>query len=292
RVVLGHHDSKVCVVVAEHNTREWVSRADAWLEIRGNRLCSLRPGQRPSLAGAAAQPAARRVTASAQGGPLAGIRHITVSHGENRAVDDVSLEISAGDIIALEGRNGAGKTSLLGAMALPATRGSVLIGGLDVSLLRPLARRQAVALVPEYVDDLLFATSVAEECRRADRRSGHGSARATAGTFLNLLGRGAQADAGHLMQRHPRDLSAGERLCLVMAIQLAAAPSLLLVDEPTRGLDPQARALVGAALLRASNHASAVMFATHDHDFARSFATKAILMDAGRAAPGPVAVAT
>jgi energy-coupling factor transporter ATP-binding protein EcfA2 len=286
------HDAQVCVVVAEHNTREWASRADAWLEIRGNRLCSLPAGQRPGPAGAAVQAASRRVTASAPGGPLASIRHITVSHGRNRAVDDVSLEISAGDIIALEGRNGAGKTSLLGAMAMPATRGSVLIGALDVSRLRPLARRQAVALVPEHFDDLLFATSVTEECRRADRRSGHGSARAAAGTFLNLLGRGTQADAGDLMQRHPRDLSAGERLCLVMAIQLAAAPSLLLVDEPTRGLDPQARALVGAALLRASNHASAVMFATHDHDFARSFATKTILMDAGRAAPGPVAVAT
>lgn len=295
------HESKVCVVVAEHNTREWESVADAWLEIRGNRLCSLPTDERPSVAGAAGQPAAPRVgargpseagAARAPGGPLASIRHITVSHGKNRAVDDVSLEISAGDIIALEGRNGAGKSSLLGAMALPETRGSVLIDGRDVASLRPRARRSAVALVPENFDDLLFATTVAEECRRADRRSGRGNTRATADTFLNLLGRGTQTDAGRLLQRHPRDLSAGERLCLVMAIQLAAAPSLLLVDEPTRGLDQQARALVGAALLRASSHASAVMFATHDQTFARSFATKTILMEAAGATAGPLTVAT
>jgi energy-coupling factor transport system ATP-binding protein len=136
---------------------------------------------------------------------------------------------------------------------------------------------------------------VAEECRRADRtlrepnfrrglRAVTHTERSTAALFAHLLGFHAPTDAAPLLQRHPRDLSAGERLCLVMAIQLAARPALLLVDEPTRGLDQTARALVSAALLTAAGAASAVVFATHDDDFAQDLATRTLRMQAGRLA--------
>jgi energy-coupling factor transporter ATP-binding protein EcfA2 len=280
------HEARVCVVVAEHNTREWESAADAWLELRGARVHALGPGERP------AAPQGRRPFApgaAGPAGPLASIRHLTVLHGSEPAVDDVSLDLCAGDLVALEGRNGAGKSSLLRAIALPSTRDSVIVAGRDVARLRPRERRTAVALVPENFDDLLFAVTVAEECRRADRRlsraagngAGNGIPHGTAVRFARLLGLGTVAEAAHLMRRHPRDLSAGERLCLVIAIQLAAEPRLLLVDEPTRGLDPAARALVAGALLRASSATSAVLFATHDRDFARSLATRTVVMAAG-----------
>ena len=295
------HRARVCVVVAEHNTREWVGAADAWLELRGARVHAFGPGERPRApAGAetAALPGGSTVilAAAAPVGPLASIRHLTVLHGTERVVDDVSLDLSAGDLVALAGRNGAGKSSLLRAIALSAVRGSVIVAGRDVAELRPRDRRTAVGLVPENFDDLLFAVTVAAECRRADRRltaaSGTrtGSEAGTAVRFATLLGLGTVLEAAHLMRRHPRDLSAGERLCLVMAIQLAAEPRVLLVDEPTRGLDPGARMLVAAALLRASNAATAVMFATHDRDFARSLATRTVVLAAGRlrAEPEPV----
>ncbi|HSP53109.1 MAG TPA: ATP-binding cassette domain-containing protein [Cryobacterium sp.] len=280
------HEAQVCVVVAEHNTREWETAADAWLEVRGARVHALRPGERPAMRPGRSPLA---MAAGVSAGPLASIRHLTVLHGSARAVDDVSLELRAGTRVALEGRNGAGKSSLLRAIALPSTRGSVIVAGRDVAGLRPRDRRTAVALVPENFDDLLFAVTVAEECRRADRRLRTAPGTGTAARFANLLGLGSVAEAAHLMRRHPRDLSAGERLCLVMAIQLAAEPQLLLVDEPTRGLDPEARALVAAALLRASSDTSAVVFATHDRDFARSVATTTVVMDAGvLAEPEPV----
>ncbi|HSP75425.1 MAG TPA: ATP-binding cassette domain-containing protein [Cryobacterium sp.] len=291
------HEARVCVVVAEHNTREWEYAADTWLAIRGARVHELGPGERP-----AALPVRSPLVTAAAGpaGPLASIRHLTVRHGTERVVDDVSLELSAGDLVALEGRNGAGKSSLLRAIALSATPGSVIVAGRDVAGLRPRDRRTAVALVPENFDDLLFAVTVAEECRRADRRlkrtatstgmqSATGAQTGTAARFANLLGLGTVAEAAQLMQRHPRDLSAGERLCLAMAIQLAAEPRMLLVDEPTRGLDPEARTLVAAALLRATSDTGAVLFATHDRDFARSLATRTVVMAAGvLAEPEPV----
>lgn len=288
------HESGVCVVVAEHNTREWVGAADAWLELRGNRAHRLGAGEVPGSAHPAAGPTGL-ATASPPPAlprtPLASIRHLSVRRGSDLVVDEVSLEIAAGDIIALEGPNGAGKSSLLGALALPAARGTVFVSGRDVAALRPGERRAAVALVPEHADDLLFSTTVAEECRRADRAvrrtEAAGAAQPAAARFAGLLGLDLTS-VGHLLRRHPRDLSAGERLCLVIAIQLAAAPSLLLVDEPTRGLDPVARALVGAALRRAGRTASAVVFATHDRDFARDLATRTISMQAGRVANGPL----
>jgi energy-coupling factor transport system ATP-binding protein len=84
------------------------------------------------------------------------------------------------------------------------------------------------------------------------------------------------------MSRHPRDLSAGQRLCLVLAIQLAAHPSAILVDEPTRGLDAAARELVGDALVAAAASGAAVVFATHDDRFADRFATRTLSMTNGR----------
>jgi ABC-type sulfate/molybdate transport systems ATPase subunit len=113
---------------------------------------------------------------------------------------------------------------------------------------------------------------VAAECRR-----GSDAAPALI-TFLGL----SAVEARQLQSRHPRDLSAGQRLCLVLAIQLAAHPSVILIDEPTRGLDADARELVGAALVAAAASGTAVVFATHDDAFAESFSTRTIPMADGR----------
>ncbi|TFD54010.1 ATP-binding cassette domain-containing protein [Cryobacterium frigoriphilum] len=295
----GTREAPVCVVVAEHNTAEFARVADAWLDIQGSRVLvrtaddrPTTPAARPLPSGGESesvvplrQPPLRTAieTAAGLGQPLVDIRGLSVQLGAQTVVDDVSLGIRSGEIVALRGPNGAGKSSLLQAMALPSGPGTVLIAGQDVQSLTRRTRRHLVALVPENVDDLLFSTTVREECRRADR-----TRRVTTPTiqvFARLLGREAGPTLAALLDRHPRDLSAGERLCLVIAIQLAVAPALLLVDEPTRGLDPQARTLVGAALTRAADSTGAVIVATHDHDFAARVATTTIRMEAARIVP-------
>ena len=90
--------------------------------------------------------------------------------------------------------------------------------------------------------------------------------------------------------RHPRDLSVGQRRCLVLAVQLAAAPSVLLVDEPTRGLDPVATSLVASALRRAADVGAAVVIATHDAEFADAVANRRIRMQDGRLATSEAVV--
>jgi len=194
----------------------------------------------------------------------------------------VDLDVRAGEVTALLGPNGAGKSSLFMEWARPSTRGTVLVDGVDVAGLSRRARRSAVALVPEAFDDLLFATSVSAECARADRLAVAPGAEAL---FLSLLGierAGSRRAPIDLLDRHPRDLSAGQRLCLVIAIQLTARPRVLLIDEPTRGLDAAARSMVGAAIARVAAEGTAVVVATHDRDFAARVATRTVRMDRGR----------
>lgn len=257
------HEAGVCVVVAEHHAAELEGVADARLELRDGGVHLVRPRRAP------AAPAVRPAPTAALE-PRADIRHVSVNHGELSAVDDASLEVAGGELVALLGPNGAGKSSLLHAIARPERIGTVIIDGRDAAALKPRARRHAVALVPEAFNDLLFTTTVQDECRRAD-----GAVEA----FARFLG---DDTASRLMDRHPRDLSAGERLCLVIALQCSARPGLLLVDEPTRGLDPSARALVGQALTSAAASGAAVVFATHDQEFVDRFATRSVTMSAGR----------
>ncbi|RXZ50307.1 ATP-binding cassette domain-containing protein [Agromyces fucosus] len=275
------HETGTCVVVAEHRTAEWRGLADTWLEIDGGYVAlgeAPEPEAMPTTTRASARAADEigEPTAAGPGHPLVSVRGLDVRHGDAVAVRQARFALHAAELVALTGANGAGKSSLLGAMAVPDAAGAVLIDGTDVAALDPAARRRAVALVPEQFDDLFFATTVAAECHRADRRNRPSTP--TDETFAALLGR--ELYEGMLL-RHPRDLSAGERLCLAIAIQLAPSPAVLLVDEPARGLDAAARRLVGEALVTIAEAGRVVLFATHDREFAARFADRELTLEHG-----------
>ena len=295
------HEAGVCVVVAEHRTAWFGAVADRWLALGAD-------GELRETSGAPATSAPPDAGAREHGPAalasheeiVAEVREVTVRHDRRVAVDRISLEVARGEIVALTGPNGAGKSSLLDAIALPAEAGRVFALGDDVHALRPRDRRAAVALVPEGLEDLFVTDSVAAECRRADRRStasrrGRGARTASSGPrraggaatlerFARLVGAGSAALLGSLAEAHPRDLSGGQRVCLAIALQLAAHPAVLLVDEPARGLDANARAEVAAALARAASDGTAVVFATHEAEFAASLAQRTIRLEGGRLA--------
>ena len=180
------------------------------------------------------------------------------------------------------GRNGSGKSSLLWALqgSGPAKAGTVDVGGVDPGSLSPAEARRLVGLVPQTPADLLYLDTVADECTEADRESGTAGRRAR--ELLDRLAPGIPDDI------HPRDLSEGQRLALVLAVQLAAAPDVVLLDEPTRGLDyPGKRALI-AILDRLAAEGRAVVVSTHDVEFVAAAADRVVVMaDGDVVADGP-----
>ena len=199
---------------------------------------------------------------------------ITVSYGGVVAVSGASLDLREGRITALMGRNGSGKSSLLWAIQGGlAHTGTVRVGGLSIAGLPAAEARRKVGLVPQTASDLLYLTTVAEELSQADRDAG-----APAGTAAGIL---AELGVTLLPDSHPRDLSEGQRLALVLAIQLAAGPRVILLDEPTRGLDYAAKEALAGILRRLADEGRAVVVATHDVEFAADATGDTVLLADG-----------
>ncbi|MGL5818629.1 MAG: ABC transporter ATP-binding protein, partial [Phycicoccus sp.] len=223
---------------------------------------------------------------------LARARGVVVRHpGDVLAVAAVDLDLRAGEVCALMGRNGSGKSSLLWALQGSGrlTAGTVEVAGPSThdaparpGDLTPRERRARVGLVPQDAADLLYLDTVAGECAQADAESD-----ATPGTCAGLL---AEVAPGIPAGRHPRDLSEGQRLALVLAVQLTADPQVLLLDEPTRGLDPGAKAALAVVLRGIAARGRAVAVSSHDVEFVAEVADRVVVLAGGEVvADGPTA---
>jgi energy-coupling factor transport system ATP-binding protein len=212
-------------------------------------------------------------------------RNVVVRYGDVIAVRGLDLELSAGQVTGLMGRNGSGKSSLLWALqgSGPRQAGLVQVEGRDPKALSARAARGLVGLVPQTPADLLYLDTVAAELAQADSESGE-AASPSARELLDRLAPGIGDDS------HPRDLSEGQRLSLVLAIQLRAAPLVVLLDEPTRGLDYHAkRALIDIVDALAAEGRTVVV-STHDVEFVARAADRVIVMaDGDVVADGPTA---
>ncbi len=204
---------------------------------------------------------------------------VTVVHGHTVALREVDLALPAGRVTALMGRNGSGKSSLMWALQGSARRraGDVRVGALDPARLDPAGRRALVGLVPQAAADLLYLETVAEECAAAD--AGAGDCR----RILDRLVPGIPED------RHPRDLSEGQRLALALALVLVARPHVVLLDEPTRGLDYAAKHVLAGILRDLATDGHAVLVATHDVEFVAQAADDVVVLADGEVvSSGPV----
>ncbi|KGM14800.1 hypothetical protein N867_15800 [Actinotalea fermentans ATCC 43279 = JCM 9966 = DSM 3133] len=205
---------------------------------------------------------------------------------EVHALRGVDLDARAGEVLAVMGRNGAGKSSLLWALsgAGPRSAGDVEVTTasadeapltLDPSALPAARARQLVALVPHDPSALLFRDTVAAELAAADADApgGVGSAAAVLAALAPSV----------LPEAHPRDLSEGGRLALALAVQLAAQPRVLLLDEPTRGLDYPAKRRLTALLRRHAADGGAVVLSSHDVEFVAETASRVLVLAGGEA---------
>ncbi|MEU5769520.1 ATP-binding cassette domain-containing protein [Streptomyces asoensis] len=226
----------------------------------------------------------RTAVAPAHPAPPVEARSLAVRRSRVQALRDVDLTVGPGETVALMGRNGAGKSTLLNTFVglVEPSAGTVRVGGLEPHGTPPRELVRRVGLVPQEPRDLLYADTVAAECAAADRDAG-----AVPGTCRALV---SDLLAGITDDTHPRDLSEGQRLTLALAVVLTARPPLLLLDEPTRGLDYAAKARLVAVLrgLAAAGHA--IVLATHDVELAAELAHRVVLLAEGEViADGPTA---
>jgi energy-coupling factor transport system ATP-binding protein len=197
-----------------------------------------------------------------------------VSYGRTVAVNDVSLTLARGEITVIMGRNGSGKSSLLWALTgvQKLDSGRFSVDGVPLEGASPKKVRDYVRLVPQNANDLLFLASVKEECEAADEDSGQ------SGLCEQIL----EALAPHIdLDSHPSDLSEGQKLSLVLAIQLTSRPRVILLDEPTRGLDYPAKATLAQLLKEMAHQGRTVAVVTHDVEFAAEVADVVTVMAAG-----------
>jgi energy-coupling factor transporter ATP-binding protein EcfA2 len=259
------------VVVAEHRLDRLLPAADRLLLVESGRV------EEP------ATPSAREVSARSprvrpDGNSTAWEMHGVVAGHAGRAgaavLDGVSLAGAEGEVVVLMGPNGSGKTTLLRTLA-------GLLAPLAGTVRRPEGR---TAYLPQNPGALLHLPTVRAEVALTLRRTGRtGRAGRSEPPDAMLAAFGLAA----LGDRYPRDLSSGERQRAALAATLAGAPTLVLLDEPTRGMDTVARNSLVAAVEALAAGGSAVVVATHDETLAAALADRTIVLSGGRATEAP-----
>ena len=188
-------------------------------------------------------------------------------YGVIQAIKGVSFEVGEGEVIALIGANGAGKTTLVRALcglAAP-SGGTISLDG------RPASRRQrraACALVMQDTGRQLFSDTLAGELTI-------GASDATGEAGEQLL---ADFDLAHLGDRHPPSLSGGQKQRLVIAAARATRRPVVILDEPTSGVDARHLDSITATLRRIADEGAAVIVVTHDGEFAAACADRLITL--------------
>ncbi|MEZ5185812.1 MAG: ATP-binding cassette domain-containing protein [Candidatus Nanopelagicales bacterium] len=298
------HDLAITVVMAEHRLERVIEFADHVIRIDDS-SCSLQDPA-SAMTGHGLQPpvvrlghamgwspvplsvrsARRRASAlrdatfsptrRRQGGEdVARLVGASVSYGRADALLNVHTHLRSGQITALMGRNGAGKSTLMNVFAgsQRPKRGNVRVAEADPADLKGRELLRHIAYVPQDPTDLFYTDTVARECEAAD----HDTGQAAGSAWRRLTELVDTVDP----QTHPRDLSAGQQLALALAIQLAATADVVLLDEPTRGLDYPGKQAFGRWLNDLADAGCSVLVATHDVELVAVIGDRVIVLADG-----------
>jgi energy-coupling factor transport system ATP-binding protein len=203
------------------------------------------------------------------------VRRVNAGYHQRPVLKEVSLDFETGRITAIVGRNGAGKSTLLRCIAglHEPESGRVLIGGAAPE------PGHNVALCPQSPESVLFRDSVADEI---DTTIAWSHSKGERETYVHALGLEA------VSQKHPRDLSAGERLLVATAAIAATDAEVLLLDEPTRGLDLPSKQRLVRFLRSLVVAGKTVIIATHDVELVAEVADTVVMIAGGEViAEGP-----
>jgi len=233
--------------------------------------------------GAARTPAARPAAAGREPAVpqpvLLRVHDLTIRYGPHTAVSDVALDVARGEVLGLLGPNGAGKTTLLRRLAgiLPSHAGAVLVDGRDPA--SDPATRRRIGYLPEnppiYADEtalnyVMFLAGLSGVPRRRRRPASEDALRRAQAIDL----------AGRLNGR----LSRGQRQRVALAGAIVHSPDVLLLDEPSEGLDPRQKVAFRRLIADLAEHGTAIVFSSHLLAEVSAVCHRVVVLDAGRVA--------
>lgn len=216
-----------------------------------------------------------------EGGPAAlEVADVWFTYENGReALKGASLTVAGGDFLVVLGENAAGKSTLLKLVSglLKPGRGRVTVLGKDTRRSAPAMMARKVGYLSQNPNDYLFEDTVEDELRFTL----HNLGLADEGIVDDIL---ARLGLTEVRRSNPRDLSGGERQRVALASVLAAGPELLLLDEPTRGLDYILKKELGRLLQDMGDRGLTTILVTHDVEFAAEYARSVAVMFDGRIA--------
>ncbi len=230
------------------------------------------PSPRPALNAIAPVPP----PTATDGTTLLEVHELTVAYGPKVAVDKVSFDIRRSEIFGLLGPNGAGKTTTLSAIeGLRRPRsGSVLLNGVDIVRQPALAKAQmGVQLQSTGFQSELTVRQVARL---------YAGLYGVAMSGQDLDGALADVGLGRELDRTTKQISGGQQQRLSLFVALIHHPSILLLDEPTTGLDPQSRRYLWTRIERVRNGGGSILLTTHSMEEAQAVCDRVAIVDHGR----------
>jgi energy-coupling factor transport system ATP-binding protein len=210
---------------------------------------------------------------------------VSFAYNGRFALNQVSLQVNPGETVAVMGRNGAGKSTLLKCLMglLEPQSGEVVMNGRRVNGRDVADISREAAYLPQNPDDLLFAESVTDELTITLRNHNLLHKNGVPG-MLQQLG------LAEMAAEYPRDLSVGQRQRVALGAVTITRPRLLLLDEPTRGLDYQAKASLVSIWQQWLAEGMGLLLVTHDVELVAQIADRVVLLSQGEViAAGPTA---
>ena len=269
------------VVVAEHRLYYLMDVADRIIYLENGRITGdFTPEQFMALSTEKRQSMGLRAidlhgekpmcAAAANRLPVLELQNVSLAYKKQPVLSNISLQAASGEVIAVVGHNGAGKTTFSRALCglHKETAGQYLWNGTPQ---KPKARMQRSYMVMQDVNYQLFAESVAAECTFGIKQPDTALAKKT----LEELG------LAPLRERHPNTLSGGQKQRLAAAAAMVCGKELLVLDEPTSGLDYDSMVRLAALIQRLSAIGKIIFIVTHDYEFVCRTCTRVLHLDGG-----------